>query len=189
MTTPNHSKQTNVAALRTSGEKISIRAPFFAIVLIVTLSNYLVQFPINDWLTWGAFSYPISFLVTELTNRFYGPRTARHVVYIGFAVAVGLSVWLSTPKIAFASGAAFLLSQLLDISVFNQLRRGAWWQAPLFASILASLIDTLLFWSLAFWGEDVPLYSWALGDFLVKLAVDLVMLTPFRIAVRQIPTN
>lgn len=97
----------------------NLSIPFLSMLLCVIASNYLVLFPINDWLTWGAFPYPISFLVTELTNRFYGPKVARRVIYVGFAMGVILSIWLATPKIAFASGLAFLISQLLDVSIFN----------------------------------------------------------------------
>ncbi len=158
---------------------------FSAMIFIVTASNYLVRFPINDWLTWGALPYPASFLITELTNRFFGPRSARRVVYAGFTVAVALSMWLATPKIAAASGIAFLFSQLLDISMFNRFRRADWWAAPLAASFLASLIDTVLFWGLAFYGEAAPFFTWALGDFGVKLIIDLAMLFPFRLLIRK----
>lgn len=166
---------------------LTIPNAFVAMIAIVVASNYLVQFPINEWLTWGALPYPITFLVTELTNRIYGPKKARQVVYIGFAVAVVLSVWLSTPKIAFASGFAFLVSQLLDIYVFSILRQNSWWIAPFFSSVLASLVDAFCFWNIAFWGENVPLLTWAIGDTSIKLLVDVAMLTPFRLAIRKIP--
>lgn len=155
---------------------------FLAMTFFVACSNYLVQFPINDWLTYGAFAYPFTFLVTELCNRFYGPRNARKVVYAGFAVAVLLSTMLSTPKIAFASGAAFLVAQLLDISIFTRLRQQSWWIAPFCASALASLVDTLIFWNLAFYDEGMPLLSLAFGDFLVKLALDVLLLMPYRLS-------
>jgi uncharacterized PurR-regulated membrane protein YhhQ (DUF165 family) len=154
--------------------------------IIVMASNVLVMFPINDWLTWGAFTYPLSFFVTELTNRSFGPAKAKEVVYVGFALAVILSIGLATPKIAFASGAAFLVAQLLDIHVFNRFRQSLWWKAPLFASIAASLIDAFIFWNIAFFGEDVPLLTWAIGDTSVKLLIDVAMLTPFRLAIRKI---
>lgn len=109
---------------------LSIRSAYLSMIAIVASCNYLVQFPINDWLTYAAFPYPLSFLVTELTNRLYGSVIARRVVYIGFSLAVLLSFWLATPKIAMASGMAFLISQLLDISVFNSLRQNTWWYAP-----------------------------------------------------------
>lgn len=162
-----------------------IEYAYLAMIAVVSASNYLVQFPINDWLTCGAFTYPASFLVTELTNRFYGPKQARKVVYVGFVIAVILSIWLATPKIALASGMAFLVSQLLDIAVFNRLRNGAWWYAPFFASLLASIVDTGMFWSIAFWGEDLPVLTWATGDFGIKFAMDVAMLTPFRMAIRK----
>lgn len=162
-----------------------LKYAFLAMTLIVVASNYLVMFPINDWLTWGAFPYPISLLVTELTNRQYGPKKARTVAYWGFFLAVFVSIWLATPKIALASGAAFLVSQLLDISLFNRLRQASWWVAPMIASFAASLIDAAIFWNLAFFGEDVTLLQWAIGDTLIKLLIDVVMLTPFRLAVRR----
>lgn len=161
-------------------ELFQARYAFGAMVLIVTLSNYLLQFPINDWLTWGGLLYPVSFLVTELTNRFFGPQRARHVVYLGFTVAVALSMQLAPFKIAFASGIAFLNAQLLDIFVFNRLRRAPWWYAPFFASFFASLVDSVVFWNLAFWGEAVPLLTWMLGDFSMKVVSDSLLLIPFR---------
>ena len=153
--------------------------------IIVALSNYLVLFPINDWLTWGAFSYPASFLITELTNRFFGSQIARRVVYLGFVVGVILSIFLATPRIAFASGFAFLVSQLLDISIFNRLRKYPWWYSPFFASLIASALDTLLFWQIAFFGEQMPLINYMMGDFSIKLAIDILMLTPFRLVIRK----
>ncbi len=154
---------------------------------VVAASNYLVLFPINDWLTWGTFTYPISFLITELTNRQHGPKSARKVVYVGFAIGVLLSILFATPKIAFASWSAFLCSQMLDIFVFNKFRSAAWWCAPFFASFSASLVDATIFWNTAFWGENVPLLTWAIGDTSVKLLLDVAMLTPFRLAIRKIP--
>lgn len=163
----------------------TIQLAYLAMIIAVASSNYLVQFPINDWLTWGAIIYPVTFLVTELTNRFYGPKVARMVVYVGFALAVFISIWLATPRIALASGTAFLISQLLDISVFNRLRQTAWWHAPFFASVSASIIDTIIFWTMAFYGEDMPYVTLAIGDFSIKLTMDLIMLTPFRLAIRK----
>lgn len=164
----------------------SIKIAFLSMIALVAASNFLVQFPLGEWLTWGAFPYPMTFMVTELTNRYYGPKKARQIVYVGFTIAVILSIWLSTPKIAFASGLAFLTSQLLDIYVFNRLRQQVWWCAPLCASVMASLIDATTFWSFAFWGENLPILTWAIGDTSVKLAVDIVMLMPFRVAIRKI---
>jgi queuosine precursor transporter len=186
-----------------------------AMVAVVAASNFLVQFPIRaqlgpinlaDLLTWGAFSYPVAFLVTDLTNRHLGPYRARLVVICGFAVAVVLSVWLATPRIAIASGTAFLFAQFLDISIFDRLRRGAWWHAPLFSSLVSSALDTLIFFSLAFAtpfafldtalgradgslpfpapflgvGPEVELWvSLAAGDFLVKLLLAALLLAPY----------
>lgn len=160
-----------------------------AMIVVVVSSNVLVQFPINDWLTYGALTYPVSYLITELTNRFYGPRKARIVVYAGFVMAVCVSTLLAPFKIAFTSASAFLLSQLLDIYAFSAIRRGKWWFAPLLASCLASVADSAVFWTLAFWGEDVPLLTLAIGDTLVKIAVDLLMLLPFRMVVYKHSLN
>ncbi len=127
--------------------------------LVVVSSNYLVQFPFNatlfginlaDLLTYGAFTYPFAFLVTDLTNRQFGTSAARKVVAVGFAIAVLFSIFASTHRIAIASGTAYLVGQLLDITVFNRLRRLSWWKAPLVASLLGSAIDTVIFFSLAF---------------------------------------
>ncbi len=152
-----------------------------AMTVIVSASNFLVQFPINDWLTWGALSYPIAFLVTDLTNRHLGPRLARRIVYVGFVLAVIFSTVLATPRIAIASGSAFLVAQLLDIYVFNRLRRARWWLAPLTSSVLGSIVDTALFFGLAFAGTGNPWVTWAIGDLGIKLAMALVMLIPFRL--------
>jgi len=151
-----------------------------AMTVIVTGSNIAVQYPINDWLTWGALTYPVSFLVTDLTNRALGPRAARQVVYVGFAVAVILSIFLATWRIALASGTAFLLAQLLDIAIFDRLRRAAWWQAPFVSSTLASALDTALFFTLAFAGTGLPWMTWGLGDYAAKLFMALALLLPFR---------
>jgi uncharacterized PurR-regulated membrane protein YhhQ (DUF165 family) len=176
----------------------------------VAASNILVQYPfahfgLQEILTWGAFTYPVAFLVTDLANRNYGAAAARKVVYAGFAVAVVLSIWLAGPRIAIASGTAFLVAQLIDVAIFERLRRNAWWQAPLVSSIIGSVIDTILFFSLAFavwfsaldtgfgredgslgfpvpfmFGGEVPLWvSLALGDFCVKIAMALVALVPY----------
>ncbi len=185
--------------------------PFVAaMAATVAASNVLVQYPfahfgLQDLLTWGAFTYPFAFLVTDLANRNHGAAAARKVVYVGFAVAVVLSVWLATPRIAIASGTAFLVAQLIDVAVFERLRRNAWWQAPLVSSVIGSVIDTVLFFSLAFagsfafldtglgredgslgfavpflFGAEVPLWmSLALGDFCVKIVMALVALAPY----------
>ena len=174
-----------------------------AMAVIVTSSNILVQVPFNDWLTWGAFTYPLAFLVTDLANRLLGVQAARKVVLAGFALAVVLSIWLATPRIAIASGTAFLAAQLLDVAVFDRLRAGSWWRAPFVSSALGASLDTVLFFSLAFapafailgpnepWAlEAVPLLgmgapvalwiSLALGDFGVKMALVVLALVPFR---------
>ncbi len=157
-----------------------------AMALIVAASNYLVQFAINDWITWAAFTYPVSFLITDLCNRAIGPRLARRVVYVGFAFAVVLSVWLATPRIAIASGSAFLFAQVLDVQIFNHFRHARhWWLPPLASSSIASALDTIIFFSVAFVGTSVPWVSLAAGDYLVKLGMALVMLVPFGIAVRS----
>ncbi|HEY9538243.1 MAG TPA: queuosine precursor transporter [Kiloniellaceae bacterium] len=158
-----------------------IAAGIAAMVVVVALSNYAVQFAINDWLTWGAFTYPAAFLVTDLTNRTLGPTAARRVIYAGFALAVVLSIWLATPRIAIASGTAFLVAQLLDVAIFNRLRAGAWWRAPLVSSAIGSVVDTALFFSIAFAGSGLPWVTWALGDYGVKMAMAAVMLLPFRL--------
>lgn len=184
-----------------------------AMCAVVAASNFLVQFPVQgtigalnlaDLLTWGAFTYPAAFLVTDLTNRRFGPAKARQVVFAGFLLAVILSVVLATPRIAIASGTAFLLAQLLDVTVFDKLRQAAWWRAPLVSSFAGSAIDTVLFFSIAFaaslsvfgpnddfaianapllgiFGVEAPRWvSWALGDFAVKLLMALVLLAPYR---------
>lgn len=160
----------------------SLIMPILAMFCITSASNYLVEIPISDWITWGTFPYPLSFLVTELTNRFYGPKAARKVVYFGFVFAVILAFCAMNQRIALASSTAFLIAQLLDISVFNRFRHSAWWMAPWFASVTASAVDTSIFFSMAFVGESLPWVTWALGDFAVKLAMDLSFLLPFRLA-------
>jgi queuosine precursor transporter len=153
-----------------------------AMAVIVAASNYLVQFPVNEWITWGAFTYPIAFLVTDLTNRAFGPARARQVVYAGFLLAVILSMALATPRSALASGTAFLVAQLLDVRIFDRLqRRGGWWTAPLVSSSVGSAVDTLLFFSIAFAGTAVPWVTLGLGDYAVKLVLALSMLIPFRV--------
>ena len=151
-----------------------------AMTVVVTASNWLVQFPINDVLTWGAITYPFSFLITDLTTRLQGPEQARRVVWVGFALAVLLSIWLATPRIALASGAAFLAGQLLDIQLFQRLRAGSWWRAPLVSSTMGSIVDTALFFTLAFAGTGLPWVTLALGDLAVKLLLAVLALAPFR---------
>jgi queuosine precursor transporter len=185
---------------------------------IVLASNVLVQFLFGDWLTWGAFTYPFAFLVTDLMNRLHGPRLARRVVYAGFAVGIACSLVgsqietaagpLVTIRIALGSGLAFLAAQLLDIGVFDRLRAGRWWRAPLVSSLVGSAVDTALFFTVAFsaalaplfpgvdvawagiglpllgFGPEVPLWvSLATADFAVKVALALIALIPFRLIV------
>jgi uncharacterized PurR-regulated membrane protein YhhQ (DUF165 family) len=153
-----------------------------AMVLIVVSSNVLVQYPLSDWLTWGAITYPFAFLIVDLANRYHGPRMARRIVYVGFVVALLLSAWLATPRIAVASGTAFLCAELLDVTIFNRLRRHAWWKPPLVSTLFASIVDTAIFFTLAFAGTDMPWVTLALGDLGVKLAIALFALVPFRVA-------
>jgi len=122
-----------------------------AITLVILSSNVLVQYPLNDWLTWGAITYPFAFLITDLANRYFGLRFARKVVYAGFVIAVVLSAWYATPRIALASGTAFLTAELLDVKIFDWLRRRIWWQPPLVSTLFGSVVDTAVFFSLAFY--------------------------------------
>lgn len=147
---------------------------------IVVGSNILVQYPVNDWLTWGAITYPVAFLVADLLNRRFGPGAARRVAAFGFIAAVIVSFWVATPRIAIASGTAFLLAQLLDIGVFHRLREQSWWRAPLLAGIAGATLDTLVFFTIAFAGTDMPWVTLLFGDLAVKLALNVLMLAPFR---------
>ena len=164
--------------------------------VVVLSSNYLVQFPINYYglseiLTYGAFSYPIAFLITDLANRSYGKIFARKLVYFGFLLGVGFTVLFSTDfaefisiRIAIGSGIAFLIAQLLDIKIFDYLRKKKWFIAPLTSSIIGSTVDTFLFFSISFYGTNVPWFTLALGDLGVKIFVALIMLIPFRLLLR-----
>lgn len=160
-----------------------------AMGVVVLSSNILVQYAINDWLTWGAITYPFAFLVTELVNRAFGPAQARRVAWVGFAVAVAASTVLAPVRIAAASGLAFLLSQMLDISVFDRLRQSRWWRAPLVATMLAAVLDTCVFWGVGFAGEDLPWMTWALGDLGVKLVMAVCLLLPFRLLIGKYATT
>ena len=155
-----------------------------AMMVIVASANYLVQFPINDWLTWGALTYPVSYFITDLTNRLRGPEAARRVVWAGFALAVAASVFVASARIALASGTAFLVSQMLDIRVFDRLRRRGWWQPPLFSSVIGSAADTLLFFALAFYATGMPWVTLAIGDYAVKVGIALAMLAPWWVSLR-----
>ena len=160
---------------------------------VVALSNYLVQFPVNylglkDLLTYGAFSYPIAFLITDLSNRRYGKNTAKKIVYLGFALGVFLTLYFSTNysdlisiRIAIGSGTAFLVAQLIDVNVFDRLRKKIWFTAPLVSSLVGSSIDTFLFFSISFYGTGVSWITLSFGDLLVKIFVALIMLIPFRL--------
>ncbi|WP_459618503.1 VUT family protein [Bordetella sp. 2513F-2] len=147
---------------------------------VVVGSNILVQVPLNDWLTWGGLSYPLAFLVTDVLNRRFGPQAARRVAWCGFALALAVSVWVASPRIALASGLAYLGAQLLDIRVFDRLRDGPWWRAPLLSGTAGATLDTWLFFGVAFVGTGLPWFTWLLGDLAVKLAVNVTMLVPFR---------
>lgn len=167
--------------LQSPSSVASLWRPILAMAIVIAASNVLVQYPINDWLTYGAFTYPVVFLVTDLTNRAVGAQAARRVAWIGFAVAVALSLLLAPWRIAVASGTAFILSQLMDISVFNKLRRSSWWQAPLFGSIVASVLDTLVFFFVAFAGTELDWRLLAAGDLGVKWLMAVVLLAPYRL--------
>ena len=165
----------------------------FLMGVVVLSSNFLVQFPINYYglneiLTYGAFSYPIAFLITDLANRSYGKFVARKVVYLGFVIGISFTLFFSTNysdlislRIAVGSGSAFLLAQLIDIQIFDRLRKNKWFVAPLASSTFGSIVDTFLFFSISFAGTGVPWLSLSLGDLGVKLFVALAMLIPFRL--------
>jgi len=162
---------------------------------VICSSNYLVQFPFNHFelkeiITWGAFTYPVSFFITELANRFFGKTFARKIVFTGFLTGLILSFILSLQefilsRIVIGSGIAFLAAQLLDIKVFDFLRNKSWFIPPLVSSLLCSLLDTILFFSIAFYRTDINWVTLAFGDFAVKLLVDFVMLLPFRFAIAK----
>jgi len=165
----------------------------FLMGVVVLSSNYLVQFPIKYYgleeiLTYGAFSYPIAFLITDLANRSYGKLVARKIVYIGFAIGISFTLIFSTNfadlisvRIAIGSGTAFLVAQLLDVQIFDQLRKRKWFIAPLTSSLIGSTIDTFLFFSISFYATGIPWVTLSLGDLAVKILVALVMLIPFRL--------
>ncbi|WP_341364688.1 queuosine precursor transporter [Thalassospira sp. SN3W] len=156
-----------------------------AMAVTVVASNILVEYPLPgvlaDWLTYGAFTYPVAFLVTDLTNRARGAAAARLVVLAGFAIAVVLSLIVADTRIAIASGTAFLIAQMLDVTVFDRLRRAVWWKAPLISSGIGSAVDTALFFSIAFVGTGLPWHTWAMGDFSAKIIMALTCLAPFRL--------
>ena len=165
----------------------------FSMGLIVLASNFLVQFPVKyyglqDILTYGAFSYPVAFLITDLANRSYGKTAAKKIVYIGFSIGVSFTLLFSTNfadfisiRIAIGSGTAFIVAQLLDVKIFDKLRNKRWFIAPLSSSVIGSTIDTFLFFSIAFYATGIPWISLSFGDLAVKLTVALLMLLPFRL--------
>ena len=161
--------------------------------VVVLCSNYLVQFPIKylsleEILTYGAFTYPIAFLITDLANRTYGKLAARKIVYVGFVIGISFTLIFSTNfsdlislRIAIGSGTAFIVAQLLDVQIFNQLRKKKWFVAPLTSSCIGSIVDTFLFFSISFYGTGVPWITLSFGDLAVKILVTLLMLIPFRL--------
>ena len=167
----------------------------FLMGVIVLTSNYLVQFPVKYYgleeiLTYGAFSYPTAFLITDLANKSYGKIIAKKIVYIGFSIGIVFTLFFSTNfedlisiRIAAGSGTAFLVAQLIDVQIFDRLRKKKWFVAPLISSLIGSTIDTFLFFSISFYGTDIPWITLSLGDLSVKILVALLMLIPFRILI------
>jgi len=161
--------------------------------LVVVISNYFVQFPVNyfgleNFLTYGAFTYPIAFLITDLSNRVYGKKIARKIVYLGFALGLFLTLYFSTNyddfisiRIAIGSGTAFLVAQLVDVNIFHKLRKKIWFTAPLVSSLIGSTIDTFLFFSISFYGTGFNWLTLSFGDLFVKIFVAFLMLIPFKI--------
>ncbi|OUW48705.1 MAG: hypothetical protein CBD56_02050 [Candidatus Pelagibacter sp. TMED196] len=178
--------------LISSDQKPLVFLAFF-MAIFVTASNFLVQYPINffgmeEFLTYGAITYPVTFLITDLSNRRYGKLTARKIVYMGFILGILLTLFFSTNfsdlisiRIAIGSGTAFLFAQLLDVQIFDKLRRKIWFAAPFTSSFIGSLVDTFIFFSIAFYGSGVNWVTLGIGDFLVKVLMALTMLIPFRI--------
>ena len=170
----------------------------FFMGVVVIASNYLVQFPVQFYelenlLTYGAFSYPITFLITDLANRAFGKKLARYVVLIGFFIGITLTLLISTSfddiisiRIAVGSATAFFIAQNLDVNIFDRLRKKIWYVAPLISSIIGSILDTFLFFSIAFYNTGIPWITLALGDLAVKLIVALIMLIPFRLLLNKI---
>ena len=170
----------------------------FLMGAVVLASNYLVQFPIKHYgleeiLTYGAFSYPIAFLITDLANRSFGKIVARKIVYIGFAIGISFTLLFSTNftdlisiRIAIGSGTAFLVAQLLDVQIFDKLRKKEWFVAPLTSSLIGSTIDTFIFFSISFYGTGIPWITLSLGDLSVKIFVALMMLIPFRLLLKTL---
>ena len=169
--------------------------------VVVLSSNYLVQFPIKYYgleeiLTYGAFTYPIAFLITDLANRSYGKLVARKIVYIGFIIGISFTLFFTTNfsdlisvRIAIGSGTAFIVSQLLDVQIFDKLRKKEWFVAPLTSSFIGSLIDTFLFFSISFYGTGIAWVTLSVGDLSVKIFVTLLMLIPFRLLLGTFKTS
>ncbi|MDA8834317.1 queuosine precursor transporter [Candidatus Pelagibacter bacterium] len=165
----------------------------FIMGVVVLTSNYLVQFPINYYgleeiLTYGAFSYPVAFLITDLANRSYGKVVARKIIYVGFIIGIVFTLFFSTNfadlisvRIAIGSGIAFMVAQLLDVQIFDYLRKKKWFVAPLTSSLIGSTVDTFLFFSISFYATGIPWVTLSLGDLAVKIFVALAMLIPFRL--------
>ncbi len=178
-------------------EKLFLLLSFMMGVVVIS-SNYLVQFPVNYYgleniLTYGAFSYPITFLITDLANRAYGKKLARYIVLVGFFIGIFLTLIVSTNfddiisiRIAIGSATAFVVAQNLDVSIFDKLRNKVWYIAPITSSFFGSIVDTFLFFSISFYGTSVPWLSLAVGDLVVKLLVAIIMLIPFRIFLNKI---
>ena len=166
--------------------------------IVVIVSNYLVQFPVKFYklenlLTYGAFTYPITFLITDLANRAFGKKVSRYIVLIGFFIGIILTLFISTNfedtisiRIAIGSATAFIVAQNIDVNIFDKLRKKTWYVAPLTSSVLGSTIDTFLFFSIAFYNTEVPWFTLALGDLIVKLIVALIMLIPFKLLINGI---
>ena len=173
----------------------------FLMGVVVLLSNYLVQFPVQYYglekvLTYGAFSYPVAFLITDLANRSYGKMIARKIVYIGFVIGIIFTILFSTNftdlisiRIAIGSGLAFLIAQLLDVHIFDRLRKKKWFVAPLTSSLIGSTVDTFLFFSVAFYGTGVPWVTLSFGDLSIKVFVAVIMLIPFRLLLGVFKTS
>ena len=164
---------------------------------VVLISNYLVQFPfnyfgLNEILTYGAFSYPIAFLITDLANKKYGKQTAKKIVYIGFFLGVIFTFYFSTNfsdlisiRIVIGSGTAFIIAQLIDVKIFDKLRKEKWYIAPLVSSLVGSSIDTFIFFSISFYGTGINWITLGIGDLCVKIIIAIFMLIPFRMFIKK----
>ena len=173
----------------------------FLMGAVVLSSNYLVQFPIKYYgleeiLTYGAFTYPIAFLITDLANRSYGKLVARKIVYIGFIIGISFTLFFTTKfsdlisvRIAIGSGTAFIVAQLLDVQIFDKLRKKEWFVAPLISSLIGSIVDTFLFFSISFYGTGIAWVTLSIGDLAVKIFVALLMLIPFRLLLGTFKTS